>query len=757
MNAEMKIMKPMDNFLYIKNKISKIIKNANFSQKDFMKIQIALVTLFFIHILLFPQKLVVSDEYLKINASANDPLYTTYAASMERSRLYGDNAYKMDYYSDCSPINYSSDQAGRIYNIWMVNKLVIDKISKFYQKPLVIASFPDMAIMEYQPFEGIKVQECFFVFSSTLALVQLHIENTSGSNQAIELFPILELGNDSLEIKYFNKENNGYVTHHFESKKRLISNLYAKAPYPVHTRDFFAGSEKPYSFGGFSGTANDFYNYIKTDFYIENRVQDSLNFLGSGYSDFISLHYKFELRPGESKTIRYFRGEQDQSEDINNLVQQVTELKSASLPSFVDDNIKLFSKIPQINFNSENEKLVYLSAFNLVRGCMLPPAGETRHNFYVFSRNPLWGWGHGHQVLHESISMLAYVYLDPESAQESQRVYIEQQSDSGLIAYRHGPRGAQTYPHKGEPTTSAPFYSWINWEIYQVSKDEKFLKEAYQSGVKYMNWLIAHRDKDKDGMFEWGPYGIIENVRDWYNAVFQVSAERYLDVDKEDISDELECLDLTLMIIKEMRSLSSMAQQLRLKQESIRWKVEADKTAKLVNENMWDEGSSFFYSINRKDHSFFFMDRDLKRQEIIGFLPLWAKAVDKNRAELLIQTLTDTAKFWREFGVPTLAADDAWYSPYVDYCCKWNGPVWLLWDYMVFDGLVNYGYNDLAIQLADKMMLAVTMQLSKNHNFWESYSPDNTVLDCPPNYIWDAIMAKVLIEKYKLLADKNKD
>ncbi len=185
--------------------------------------------------------------------TASDPLYTTYSAAIDRSRLYGDKAYKMDYYSDCSPINYSSDQAGRIYNVWMVNKLVIDKISKFYQKPLVTASFPDMAIMEYQPFEGVKVQECFFVFSSTLALVQLHIENTSGSNQSIELFPILELGNDSLEIIRFDKENNGYVTHHFETKKRLISNLYAKAPYPIHTRDFFAGSEKPYSFGGFSG------------------------------------------------------------------------------------------------------------------------------------------------------------------------------------------------------------------------------------------------------------------------------------------------------------------------------------------------------------------------------------------------------------------------------------------------------------------------------------------------------------------------
>ncbi|MFP4471458.1 MAG: MGH1-like glycoside hydrolase domain-containing protein, partial [Bacteroidales bacterium] len=241
------------------------------------------------------------------------------------------------------------------------------------------------------------------------------------------------------------------------------------------------------------------------------------------------------------------------------------------------------------------------------------------------------------------------------------------------------------------------------------------------------------------------PYGIIENVRDWYNAVFQVSAERYLDVDKEDISDELECLDLGLMVVKEMRCLAKMAEALDKPKQAKRWTKRADSLSDRINELMWDEETGFYYHVNRDDHSWFFMTRDLRRQEIIGFLPMWAEACPPDRAEKLIETLTNPDKFWRKYGVPTLAADDVWYTPYVDYCCKWNGPVWLLWDYMVFDGLVNYGYTDLALELADKMMLAVTTQLSKNHNYWESYSPDNEVLNCPSNYIWDAIMAKLLV------------
>lgn len=697
------------------------------------------------------QNITIQDDYLVINASASDPLYTTYTAAMERSRMYGDKGYKMDYYSGCSPLCYGSDKGGRFFSVWEIDAVVVNKIAEYYKKTIVTASFPDMAIVEYEPWQDIHVTETFFVYSSAIALVDMQIENRSALLHKINLYPLLEITNDSLRIQNFDKNHNCYVLTHYESKKRLISDLPARYPYPDYLSDVFAMNVSAHSYGGYSGNQADFYNFIKTDFYSDNR-SDSLNRKNEGPVDYVSLHAQFELIPGETMAIRYLRGIQDRKEDLSRLIQEIGQLKSIPLQSFADANIRLFGSIPRINFKTREEKIVYLSAFNLVRGCMLPPAGKTSYNFYAFSREPLWGWGHGHQVLHESLSMLSYVYLDPLSAEASQRVYMEQQGADGLIAYRHGPRGMQDYPHFSKiyndtmATTSAPFFNWINWEVYEVSRNKPFLEDAYASGSRYVNWLLKNRDADKDGLLEWGPYGIIENVRDWYNAVFQVSADRYLDIDKEDISDELECLDLSLMAVNEMHALSKMAGELQKDKEQEEWSKKADKMTGLINKYMWDDKSNFFYSVNKKDHSFFFMNRDLKRQEIIGFLPLWAEAVTPARADLLVKTLTDPHKFWRKYGVPTLSADDPWYSPYVDYCCKWNGPVWLLWDYMVFDGLNKYGYHDLAMELAGKMMLTVTSQLSKNHNFWESYSPDNEVLNCPSNYIWDAIMAKLLIE-----------
>lgn len=715
---------------------------------DYLKVLVGLVFTIYCPFVQ-SQVMILNDPYLELHANAKDPLYTTYAAAMGRSKLYGDKAYKMSYHLDNEPLYYESDKAGRIYNVWMINKVVVDKVGKFYKKPEVYASFPDMVVLNYQPFEGIKVEETFLVHSSSVAVVNMRIQNISQQVMDLSLFPVFETGNDSLKIEGFNSSINAYELSRHESKKRLISNLRKNYPYPTQVRDIFSSNMPVTSYGGYHGEMKDFYNIIKTDYYADNFKNDSLNMSKQGMVDFVALQHKLSLQPGEVTQIRYMRGFQKRDANKAALIQEMDSLKKKSLIPFLKANEELFKNIPRIAFPNRDEKLVYLGALNLARSNMLPPEGKANHNYYVFSRNPMWGWGHGHQVLHESLSMMAYAYLDPQSAEESQRIYIDQQSKDGLIAYRHGPRGAQTYPHKGEPTTSAPFFNWINWEIYEVSKDKTFLLDTYNSGVAYVNWLYRNRDDDKDGTFEWGPYGLIENVRDWYNVVFQVSEERYLDVDKEDISDELECLDLSLMVLKELRSLEKMASVLGKTKEEKTWRKKAEDLINLINERMWDEKSDFYYSVNAKDHSFSFMGRDLRRQEIIGLLPLWAGAAPKDRAEKLVKQLTDPKKFWRKYGIPTLAADDKFYSPYVDYCCKWNGPVWLLWNYMVYEGLKQYGYDNIASQLADKMMLAVTTQLSKNHNFWESYSPDNEVLDSPSNYIWDAIMAKVLIEEYK--------
>ncbi len=689
----------------------------------------------------------VSDKYLLLNAKAHDPLFTTYAAAMERSRFFADKAYFMDYFTADKPITYTSQYAGDLAVIWKVNNMVINQTAQFVKKPVVVASFPDMAILEYEPFVGLKVQETFFVYSSGAAIIELQITNTGKVEYKFSLYPVLHLPEDSLQAVRFDTTQHGFIFTHHEPLIRLHSNLYADRGYPTDFRDLLACNFMPESYGAYDGCKiEDFYFAVKRLSKVHENVKE-LNKRQTGQAAVIALQKDFDLKPGDRTSVRFVRGVQDTRKDESELLADVKAAMNAAMQTFVDKDVELFKSVPRIKFKSNQEKIVYLGAFNLVRQCMLPPAGQTNRNFYVFSRNPQWGWGHGHQVMHESLSMIPYVYMDAKSAQESQRIYIDQQYDDGLIAYRHGPRGPQVYPHDGKATTSAPFFSWTNWEMYSVSKDKQFLKDAYEAGADYIRYMEKERDKDQDGMFEWGPYGIIENVRDGWNVVFQLFSEG--EDEGRDISDELEALDLTLQIANEMRYLQLMAKELGDAAGEKEWSERFDRTAKLINKYMWDPKDKFYYHVAMSDHSFNFEGRSLKRKEIIGLLPMWARVASKEQASELVKEMQNDKSFWRTYGVPTLAANDPHYTPFVDGCCRWNGPIWLLWDYMVFDGLRNYGYTALAKQLADKMMLAVTTQLSANHRFWESYSPDYPVQECPSNYIWDSIMAKVLIDVYR--------
>ena len=220
-------------------------------------------------------------------------------------------------------------------------------------------------------------------------------------------------------------------------------------------------------------------------------------------------------------------------------------------------------------------------------------------------------------------------------------------------------------------TSSAPWFNWENWEIFKISNDTTFLREAYDSGVKFYNYWLIHRDLDGDGLCELGAHAVLECVRDGQVVVW----------DKVGWPNNFECLDLNCMLVKEAKSLAVMANVLGKISESQSWHNEAATRSDLINQLFWDPVDKFYYHIDRDDHDFTFQQSDdLKRQEIIGFLPVWAGIASQEQAAHLLSHLLNPDKFWRNCGVPSLAADD----PYYNHLGYWNCPVWVEWNYLVF-------------------------------------------------------------------------
>ena len=487
--------------------------------------------------------------------------------------------------------------------------------------------------------------------------------------------------------------------------------------------------------GRMSVPSEEINNIAGSDFFTDIRYPDQIVNDVRDLARVVTMPTTISLSPGQSESIRLIRAVSRTEKKIDELMLESEKLLSLDLKQFQQANEKLLQTIPALNTDNKHTQLLYWSAYSLMRQVMLPPEGKCTYNYYVFSREPTWGWGHGGQVFHESLTMLAYAYMDPLSAMNSQRVYLERQYPDGYINYRTGSYLDETIPYNDQLTTSAPWYAWQNWEVYKITGDKKFLKEMYRSSEKFYNYYVSNRDSDGDGLCEWGAHAVLESVRDARVAVW----------DEVAWPSNFEGMDLNCMLVYEAKALADMAKELRLKDEEDRWRKDAATRASLINSTMWDPETGFYYHVDKADNDFTFKEtNDLKREEIIGFLPLWAGIASEEQVKKLVDKLTDPDKFWRNYGVPSLSASDSYYNP-KGY---WNGPVWVEWDFLIVHGLLKYGYKDLARELVDRVSANMVAQLQKDHQLWEFYSPDDQWAGYHKQYIWAGIINRMLLDVY---------
>ena len=572
------------------------------------------------------------------------------------------------------------------------------------------------------------------VYSSRIAVRQIKITNESAFDLTLSVYPFIQNERGSFSDINMTSDSMGIEFQHREFPDGWMKDH--NIPFQSDLKDILLLNTKPGSWGAYDifEKGRDTSGIIFINAVKKNNLNRNLPVKES---KIIALDRELNIPAGKTAELRLVRGVVEAGKDISGLQQECDKLMTDDLNNYVKEDEKIYENIPSINFANKDEELLYYNAFSLIRQRMLPPEGECSYNYYVFSREPKWGWGYGGQVFHESLTMLAYAYMDPESAMNSQRVFMERQHPDGYINYRTGPYLNETIPENGQLTSSAPWFNWQNWEIYKVTGEKDFLKQAYESGKKFYNYYTGNRDSDNDGLCEWGANAVLECVRDARVAVW------------DEVGDptNFEDVDCNIMLVNEAKSLSSMAIELGLDGEAESWTKDAQKRTVLINKYMWDPETGFYYNVSKKDHSFSFKTKnDLKRKEIIAFLALWAGIADKEQAKDLMKHLTNPDEFWRKFGVPTLSADDSYYNP-IGY---WNGPVWVQWDYLIFRGLLNYGYRAEARELAEKVMSNMINQLKTDHWFWEFYSPDDHQAGWNKTYIWAGIIARFMIDMAKI-------
>jgi len=672
-------------------------------------------------ILLSSSGLTAQIDPYNLQADKTSALFTTYAAPAIRSNYKTDQAYKMMWYDMNRGVDFISEEAGNICLAFRMNDEYRDKLRQYYTEPVVTVSSSDMVRLFYYPFKNIKTEIYFVVYSSGWAIYNVTMTNEGTGNEIVDVYPYLYSPEKPLKQVVYKSGSSSYTC--LINKERDSWMKEHDIPVTENLASVFSISSKPSSWSALSER-------------LTKKLIDSLDLPESYAGDKIEVlafRKRIKLKKNETYSFRIIRGLEDAKEEIPRLLKISSSLYNINLKDIIRDGKIAYNQIPGCRLPSQDEHLLYLSAFNLLRQCMMPPEGKCSYNYYVFSREPKWGWGYGGQVFHESLSMLAYMYMDPASAINSQRVFMERQLENGYINYRTGPYLDETIETNGQLTTSAPWFSFENLEIYKRTKDKQFLKEAFDSGGKLYRFFINNRDSDHDGLCEWGGNAELESVRDARVAVW----------DKVGSPVNFESLDLNCILVNEARSLSVMARESSNSDEFIFFTNEVQRLIKLINSTFWDDSTGFYYNVDKVDHDFNFKRTgDLKIKEITGFLPLWAGIAGKEQAKRLMDHLKNKDEFWRKYGMPTLSADHEYYNP-MGY---WNGPVWIQWNYLVFRGMLDYGYYADAKQLAENIFTNMIYMLQTDHNFWEFYSPDDHQAGWNKTYIWAGIIARMMID-----------
>ena len=470
------------------------------------------------------------------------------------------------------------------------------------------------------------------------------------------------------------------------------------------------------------------------DYISKDVLSNQPDWVKDGGTQILCFYRKITMPPKEPQVVRTYRLVSRVGERVDTLLENMYHILAVEWQSFITENERATKHLKAPTGLDTFQTALYWSAVNMMRQGFYQPIGKATQPFYTCSREPQWGWGHGGQTMFTSLSMLAFGDISPKIAKGSQRIFAERQLADGYINYRTGPYLDEQIPASDSTlTASASWYAYVNNELYAQNGDRVFLKEMYESSKKYYHYLIKNRDVDHDNFCEWGGNAIFESVRDNKSAVW----------DQVGDPTNFEALDLNCLLVKEAKSLEAMANSLFLPAEAAEWKADYAARTEAINRLCWHVDRGFYYHINRKNHGFTHIaENDLLRDEIIGFLPLWAGVCTPEQAKKLHEHLTNPNEFARTYGLPSLSAADPYYNP-KGY---WNGPNWVQYSFLITRGLHDYGYHAEAQNITFRTADGMIKTLQRTHDFWEFYSPDDAWGGYHKSYIGAGLIKKMLEE-----------
>lgn len=163
-------------------------------------------------------------------------------------------------------------------------------------------------------------------------------------------------------------------------------------------------------------------------------------------------------------------------------------------------------------------------------------------------------------------------------------------------------------------------------------------------------------------------------------------------------------VDLNVLIYRMEKDLSKIYNILGDQGNSSVWDKKAHSRAKLINHYLWDNKAGYYFDYNFKTKQL--------RPYIYAttFYPLWAGIASKDQARALVNNL------------PVLLAKGGLLTSCYQKGFQWDAPFgWAPLQYFAVLGLNRYGYQSLALDIANRFVNTIHKGFQETHTLFEKY------------------------------------
>jgi neutral trehalase len=277
-------------------------------------------------------------------------------------------------------------------------------------------------------------------------------------------------------------------------------------------------------------------------------------------------------------------------------------------------------------------------------------------------------------------------------------IFYERQEPNGAIRSAYTIETGLPAVEKDNPEgLGLPLFAWAEYNLYHKSANKKRVKDVLPILHKYSGWI--------DSVFK-KPNGLYR---------VPLSVTRMINSPRE---DAYYLMDFNTMMAINVLYMSALADILNDKESSFQYKRQYFSLKTRINSLMWDPEGGFYHDIDKNEQR-------IPVKTIAGYWPLLAEIPNDDKAERIIEKLSDPNFFGSPHPFPSLAVNE---KDFDENGRGYRGSVFPHLTFMVIKGLERYQRWELARENAIRHLYFMLDSMSPDGdhhkgNLWEAYLP----------------------------------